>query len=162
MGLIASSKPKLNHVLLGMQIQSVEIENIKKVRKGTIQETVSHAPATLYHPFPSYPINHSILPLSQLNNPFVPSLSQTLLCGTRNLKTNRVKTIVPNTTQTTEKKKRRKHSRISINQKHIQRQQPQLGGQLPNLIIPQIQLLHLPPRHLPITLKLLRNGNEPI
>jgi hypothetical protein len=30
-------------------------------------------------------IIHSILPLNQLNNPFVPSLSHTLLCGTRNL-----------------------------------------------------------------------------
>jgi len=84
-------KPNLNHVLLGMQIQSVEVKNIKKVsvnhERGNKQfkkQSVMYPPP-LYHPFPSYPINHSILPLNQLNNPFVPSLSQTLLCGTRNV-----------------------------------------------------------------------------
>lgn len=135
-------EPTMNHVLPGMQIQSVEVENIRKVsviiREERIRETVDHAPAT--------PLSASPIPVvpDQSLNPTPQPAQQPL----RPLP-------LPNPSL-------RYTERISINQKHIQRQQPQLGRQLPNLIIPQIQLLHLPPNHFPVPLKLLRNIHKPI
>lgn len=62
-----SLKPKLNEVLLVMQIQSVEV-SIRKVsviiREGTIRETVSQAPATPLSSIPVVP-NQSLNPPPQ-------------------------------------------------------------------------------------------------